>query len=228
MTALALLAAVACASAPGPKVTFGKPFALTAGRPVTLGGLSVRMTDEHVPIQRGPNGIELFPITTYSLEWHEGKDSQVMNQLRPSSGLTRVAQASLFGRYTFTMQRGSNEDEVTVTVFKRTCLLSYTSSNQLKHEDGAIIALENEDLCCYYSDGPNRCDPSVTRAQAPAQVDEKYCVLYSSQPLSAHPDETCCCRYEAGEPLDPECQAGCARLGISGSAGRPPRRPGTE
>ena len=89
-------------------VAIGKPFALAAGQARTLGPLNVRMTADHRPMERGPNGIELFPITYYALEWREGKETRVMKELLPQgpSG-TRLKQYPLFGRYTFTLERGS-------------------------------------------------------------------------------------------------------------------------
>ena len=188
----------------------GKPFAIRSGQEVAVGTLKVRMTADHRPFERGPGGLEQFPYTFYRLEWKEGADRLVIPQVsRRENG-----QFPLFGRYTFTFGVGRDEDEATITVFKRWCLLRYTSSNQLQHPDGKIIFDITEDLCCYYSDGKNNCDLRVTRAQAPRAPDARYCVVYSNQKKSA--EESCCCRFEKGETIEPACQSQCDRLTAAG------------
>jgi hypothetical protein len=209
--ALGLLSGVASAQ-PEKQVEFGKPFTLRSGQRAKLGSLGVRVVAEHHGIERAPNGIELFPITSYTLEWQEGAEKSVNPSLLAAAKDQRKEQARIFDRYTFTLERGSKEDdldEVTLTVFRRTCLLQYTFSNQLKHPNGEIIFTELEDLCCYYSDGKNRCDAQVTRASR-AGSSKRYCVLYLKQQKSDASD--CCCRFEKGEPLDKACETECKRV----------------
>ncbi len=188
----------------------GKPFTIRTGQEVAVGPLKVRMSADHRPIEPGPNGLELFPYTYYSLEWKEGADKVAFPHLIRHGKGESIGQIPLFGRYTFTFEAGRDEDEATITVFPRWCLLHYTTSNQLQHPDGSIIFDLREDLCCYYSDGKNTCDLKVTRAQPPRSPDNRYCVVYSNQKKSA--DEPCCCRFEKGEPLEPACKPECDRL----------------
>jgi len=115
--------------------TLGKPFAIRSGQEVALGSLKVRMTAEHRPIERGPGGVELFPYTYYRLEWREGADRLVIPQMSRRGKGQPNSQFELFGRYTFTFDEGRDEDEATLTVVKRWCLLRYTSANQLQHPD---------------------------------------------------------------------------------------------
>jgi len=209
--AIGVLSGVAAAQ-PEKQAKIGKPFTLKSGQRASLGTLSVRVVAHHRGIERGPDGMELFPITYYTLEWQEGAEKSVNEEMIASPKGQQKLQSELFGRYTFKLEYGSNEndrDEVTLTVFKRSCLLRYTFSNQLKHPNGAIIFTENEDLCCYYSDGKNNCDPQVTRA-AGAGSSSRYCVLYLRQQESNSKD--CCCRYERGEALEKGCEADCKRV----------------
>jgi hypothetical protein len=207
---IAFLVAPLAVAAPTKAVPLGKPFTLQSGQQARLGALKVRVIADHRPIERGPGGVEQFPFTYYRFEWEEGADKLVIPMATPSSSDQQFnREGELFGRYTFTFERGASDDEVVLTVFKRSCLLRYTSSNQLQHADGKIIFDSTEDWCCYYSDGKNNCDPKVRRAQQQGSG-VRYCVLYSGQKRSA--EERCCCRFEKGEALDKECQPECERL----------------
>ena len=186
------------------EVGFGQPFTLKKGETRKIGPLSVTMKVHELPFQAGPGGLEQFPYTTYSLEWREGKQRTVMRDLSPSSP---DASFSVFDRYTFTVKAGE-ADELTVSVLKRTCLLEYTTRNQLKHKDGTIIW--DDALCCSYDNGVNTCDLDVARYNKTTH--DKYCVLYSNQPLWAPREKKCCCQYEENERLDKNCEATCRTL----------------
>lgn len=189
------------------RAALGAPFVVRNGETVRLGELEVKLIAEHRPMERDAAGRELFPFTNYSLFWKEGADEAKQSHVAVAAKGQAQLPQRLFGRYTFVVERGADDNQVRITVAKRSCRMEYTHSNQLKHADGQIIFTENEDLCCWWSDGEDRCDREVTRADRAGST-PRYCVIYSLKRNS--PDDNCCCKFERGEKLSPACEAECA------------------
>src|SRR4051794_15401574 len=113
----ALLSSAASAQPTKPMV-FGKPTVLRAGEVGKIGELVLKVTAEHLPFQRLPNGPEVYPSTRFTLDATEKGRHMALS----------LSGQEAFDRYTITW---TNEpgDAISVTVRKRICLFRYTPSN---------------------------------------------------------------------------------------------------